>query len=75
MRVRKRVGVQRVRNHQAPGGQEGFPNLSSKKFKELPELLVQPQLADVRTVVTLQCTVQRGGSETQSETITFRDND
>ena len=54
MRVQKRVGVQRVRNNQAPGGQEGFPNFSSKKFKELPELLVQPQLADVRTVVTLQ---------------------
>ena len=35
-------------------GQEGFPNFSSKKFKELPELLVQPQLADVRTVVALQ---------------------
>ena len=31
MRVQKRVGVQRVRNNQAPGGQEGFPNFSSKK--------------------------------------------
>ena len=50
MCVQKRVGVQRVRSHQASVGNEGFPNLSSKKFKELPELLVQPQLADVRTV-------------------------
>ena len=53
MRVQKRVGVQRVRNNQAPG-QEGFPNLSSKKFKDLLELFVQTQLADVRTVLTLQ---------------------